>query len=236
MERNPSGAETAEAGGSSVGGPMRDRLRAIPVFAREIPAFDPGAAPDDPVDLFAQWLDHALAAGVPEPHVMNLATSDAANRVDSRFLILKDAGPAGWSFATGSASPKGLDLAANPHAALACYWPLVARQIRISGTAAPESPRTSAADFLARSPEARAEALVGGQSAPMESVEQHERELAEARGRVARDPSLVAPEWTLYTLRPDHVEFWQGDKDRNHVRLRYTAAPDGGWRRRLLRP
>ncbi|MFC4869132.1 MULTISPECIES: pyridoxal 5'-phosphate synthase [Streptomonospora] len=234
MARESGGASAQ--GGGAVGGPMRERLRTIPVFAGEVPAFDPDTAPDDPVELFTQWLDHALRVGVPEPHVMNLATADAANRVASRFLILKDAGPHGWSFATGSASPKGRDLDANPHAALACYWPRVGRQIRIAGTAAPESRRTSAADFLARSPDARAEALVGGQSAPMDSVQEHERELSAARERIAADPSLVAPEWTLYTLRPDYVEFWQGSRDRNHVRLRYTAAGEGRWQRALLRP
>ncbi|KIH98025.1 oxidase [Streptomonospora alba] len=231
----PSGGESAQADGS-VGGPMRERLRTIPVFAGEIPSFDPASAPEDPVELFAQWLDHAVENGVPEPHVMNLATSDGANRVASRFLILKDIGPRGWSFATSAASPKGRDLQANAHAALACYWPGVGRQIRVSGVAAPESPRTSAADFLARSAEARAEALVGGQSAPMGSVDQHEGELAEARERIAADPSLVAPEWTLYTLCPDYVEFWQGAKDRNHVRLRYAVTSAGTWERTLLRP
>lgn len=70
----------------------------------------------------------------------------------------------------------------------------------------------------------------------MGSVGQHERELAEARERIAADPSLVAPEWTLYTLRPDYVEFWQGAKDRNHVRLRYAATSAGTWERTLLRP
>ncbi|QBI56657.1 pyridoxine/pyridoxamine 5'-phosphate oxidase [Streptomonospora litoralis] len=215
---------------------MRDRLRAIPVFAAELPGFDPASAPDDPAELFVRWLDHAVEAGVPEPHVVNLATADAAGRVASRFLILKDVGPHGWSFASGSTSPKGLDLDANPHAALACYWPRVGRQIRVSGTVAPEDPQTNAADFLARSPEARAEALVGGQSRPMESPAQHERELVEARERVAREPSLVAPEWTLYTLAPAYVEFWQGDKDRNHIRLRYNAVGDGNWERVLLRP
>ncbi|GAA4917514.1 pyridoxine/pyridoxamine 5'-phosphate oxidase [Streptomonospora salina] len=235
MERDPGGAESGPAQ-DALGGPMRDRLRRIPVFAGAIPSFDPDSAPEDPVELFAQWLDHAVDAGVPEPHVMNLATADAADRVDSRFLILKDVGPHGWSFATSAQSPKGRDLKDNARAALSCYWPPVGRQVRITGTAAPESSRTSAADFLARSPDARAEALVGGQSAPMDSVARHERELAEARARLAADPELVAPEWTLYTLRPDYVEFWQGAKDRNHIRLRYTATSAGAWERTLLRP
>jgi pyridoxamine 5'-phosphate oxidase len=50
-----------------------------------------------------------------------------------------------------------------------------------------------------------------------------------------REPDLVIPEWTLYSLRPDQVEFWQGDKDRRHTRLRYDRSGDS-WTRQLLWP
>ncbi|WP_067965764.1 pyridoxine/pyridoxamine 5'-phosphate oxidase [Nocardiopsis trehalosi] len=215
---------------------LRARLRALPVFATAIPRFDPDAAPDDPVELFASWLDHAVAAGVAEPHVVNLATVDAEGRPSSRFLLLKDVDADGWRFASTSAGPKGAELAANPHAALAFYWSRVARQVRVRGTVAPEDPRRCAADFLARSPAARAEALAGGQSTPVASRAELAEATAAARARVAADPGLVDPHWTLYTLRPEYVEFWQADRDRAHIRLRYTAATGGGWTRSLLRP
>jgi pyridoxine/pyridoxamine 5'-phosphate oxidase len=53
--------------------------------------------------------------------------------------------------------------------------------------------------------------------------------------RVAADPRLVAPGWTLYALTADEAEFWQGDPERRHVRLRYRRGADG-WTRQLLWP
>ncbi|MFD2010356.1 pyridoxine 5'-phosphate oxidase C-terminal domain-containing protein [Streptomyces narbonensis] len=41
------------------------------------------------------------------------------------------------------------------------------------------------------------------------------------------------PDWTLYTVVPDVVEFWQATADRVHVRLRYEREPAGRQRRRL---
>ena len=80
--------------------PLRDRLRAIPTFATELPEFAPDRAPDSPVALFVEWLEEALRSGVPEPHVVNLATADAAGRPSSRFLILKDVDESGWRLET----------------------------------------------------------------------------------------------------------------------------------------
>ncbi|UOE18703.1 pyridoxal 5'-phosphate synthase [Thermobifida halotolerans] len=215
--------------------PLRDRLRAIRMFDTDLPGFDPAEAPDSPVALFTEWLDLALRSGVPEPHVVNLATADVAGRPSSRFLILKDVDEAGWRFASSSASPKGRDLAANPNAAIACYWAKQGRQIRARGPVVPEPPERSAADFLARSPDARAEALAGGQSEPLDS-EKRAVAVAEARARIAADPGTVAPDWTLYTLQPESVEFWQAARNREHVRLRYTREGSGRWTRTLLRP
>ena len=49
-------------------------------------------------------------------------------------------------------------------------------------------------------------------------------------------PALVAPDWTLYALTADEAEFWQGDPDRRHVRLRYRRAGLRPWTRQLLWP
>ena len=50
-----------------------------------------------------------------------------------------------------------------------------------------------------------------------------------------RHPGLTAPGWTLYALTAEEAEFWQGDPQRRHVRLRYRRAGDG-WTRQLLWP
>jgi pyridoxamine 5'-phosphate oxidase len=218
---------------------LRTLLRGLDVFAGDLPGFDPSTAPDGPAELFTAWLLAAVEAGVPEPHAMSLATAGRDGEPAARVLILKDVLPdpdAGWQFATQRTSPKGRQLDEHPHAAATFYWPRLGRQVRLRGMVVAESPQASAADFLARSPGARAEALLGRQSEPLTDPADRAPALAEARERLARDPDLVAPGWTLYTLRAREAEFFQGDREREHVRLRYRRTGGEAWTRELLWP
>ncbi|XVV15638.1 pyridoxine/pyridoxamine 5'-phosphate oxidase [Actinoplanes sp. CA-131856] len=207
---------------------MRDYLRSLPVFAGELPTFDPSAAPSTPSALFIEWLMAAVEAGVREPHAMTLSTAGA----NARVLILKNVDEHGWQFAAHAASPKGRELARDPRAALTFYWSPLGRQIRVRGPVQPAPPEDSAADFLARPPGSRAEASLGRQSQPLADRATLDEALREARQRIE---GYVEPQWTLYTLAPDQVEFWQADKERKHTRLRYTRTPSG-WSRGLLWP
>ncbi|GAA0477223.1 pyridoxamine 5'-phosphate oxidase [Paractinoplanes deccanensis] len=210
---------------------MRDYLRRLPVFAGDLPSFDPAAAPPQPHTLFVEWLMAAVDAGVREPHAMTLSTAGPHARV----LILKNVGESGWQFAAHAASPKGQELARDSAVALTFYWSLQGRQIRVRGHAHPEPAATSAADFLARPEGSRAEASLGCQSRPLTDRATLDRAVTEAGRRIAADPAFVVPEWTLYTVAAEEVEFWQADKQRKHTRLRYTRGP-GGWTRTLLWP
>jgi pyridoxamine 5'-phosphate oxidase len=121
-------------------------------------------------------------------------------------------------------------------AALTFYWPLQGRQVRVRGPVAPASDEQNAADFLARHPASRAVVFSGRQSQPLASRQEFELALAEAQRRMAEEPDLVAPEWTVYTVQADRVEFWQGHPQRLHTRLRYRRGADGPWERELLWP
>jgi pyridoxamine 5'-phosphate oxidase len=171
---------------------LRHRLRALPDFPAELPAFDPATAPADPAELFLDWLDEALAAGVRQPHAFSLATVGAGTAEhpaapSSRMLILKDLDAGGWQFATASTSRKGRELAANPHAAMNFYWSEQGRQVRLVGAVAELSAEASARDWA---------------------------------DRPAGD-GTSNPAWQLYALRPTEVEFWQASPDRHHIRHRY---------------
>jgi pyridoxamine 5'-phosphate oxidase len=216
-------------------GELAGVLRKIPVFARLPLTFDPATAPADPRLLFADWLHEAIESGAPEPHAMVLSTVDALGQPDARTLILKDVDERGWWFAGSSASPKGTQLAATPAAALTFYWPALGRQVRVRGTVEEADPAESALDFLARAPGGRAEALVGRQSRPLASATQLRTAFDEAKARVDADPELVATEWTRYLVRPTEVQFFQGDRERQHVRVRYQRTGDG-WTHTLLWP
>lgn len=45
----------------------RSFLRALPVLSGSAPPFNIDGAPDKPLPLFAEWIEQAAQAGVPEP-------------------------------------------------------------------------------------------------------------------------------------------------------------------------
>ncbi|MCC5478680.1 pyridoxine/pyridoxamine 5'-phosphate oxidase [Streptomyces barringtoniae] len=213
-------------------------LRSLRVWdpdVTDLRPFAPDTAPPTPLPLFTSWLAEAVAAGQPEPHTMSLATVDEEGRPDVRIVMLHGADPDGWSFGTHSTSRKGRALSAHPYAALAFYWPVLGRQVRVRGpvTAAP-SPE-SQADLQARSTGALAAALTGRQSEELSSLEELRRASQAAWERARENPTEPSPTWTLYRLRPETVEFFQGDADRRHVRLEYRST-EFGWSKALLWP
>jgi pyridoxamine 5'-phosphate oxidase len=216
-------------------GSFRDYLRALPVFAGDLPTFDPDAVAERPEDQFVAWLTAAVEAGVREPHATTLSTIGPDGIPSARVLIVKNVDADGWQIAVHGTSPKGRDLRAIPAAALTFYWSELGRQIRVRGPVTAAAPELSAADFRARKTGSRAEAMAGRQSRPLDSRQSLDLSTKQSLERLAHEPDLVVPEWTIYTLRPLTVEFWQADRDRKHTRLRYERAGDT-WIRQLLWP
>ncbi|MFF1402682.1 pyridoxal 5'-phosphate synthase [Streptomyces sp. NPDC058294] len=213
-------------------------LRSLRVWdpgVTELRPFDPDTAPPTPLTLFTDWFAEAVAAGQPEPHTMALATVDEEGRPDARIVMLHGADADGWSFATHATSRKGRDLSVQPYAALTFYWPVLGRQVRLRGPVAAAPSPESQADLHARSTGALAAALTGRQSEELSSAAEL-REASEAAWERAREnPDEPSPTWTLYRVRPETVEFFQGDARRQHVRLEYRST-GFGWSRGLLWP
>ncbi|MEV8551601.1 pyridoxal 5'-phosphate synthase [Streptomyces glaucescens] len=212
-------------------------LRSLRVWDVDaLPAFDPSTVPAAPLPLFTAWLAEAVAAGQAEPHTMSLATADEHGLPDVRTVMLHGADEEhGWSFASHRGSRKGRQLAARPYAALGFYWPAQGRQVRVRGPVSTAPPEAAQADLHARSTGALAAALTGSQSEPLASLADLTAASEAAWARAERHPGTPAPTWTLYRLRPDEVEFFQGDARRRHVRLVYRREGDR-WRRGLLWP
>jgi pyridoxamine 5'-phosphate oxidase len=207
---------------------IRDLLRTLRVFDRPLPGFDTDQVPDEPVSLFVGWLGEAVNAKVVEPHVMTLSTVDPQGRPDARVVILRNVTAEGWQFTASATGAKGAQLAANPQAALSFYWREQGRQVRVRGRVAAAGRNTSAADFLVQSEGSRIADLVGRQSTVLKDPAELARGMEAARRRLADDPQLVAQDYTVYELTPAEVEFWQGDHQRQHIRLRYRRS-GAGW-------
>ncbi|MFF8447983.1 pyridoxal 5'-phosphate synthase [Streptomyces leeuwenhoekii] len=221
-----------------MGTDLHELLRSLRVWdpeVTELPPLDPAAAPAAPLPLFERWFADAVAAGEREPHTVSLATADEDGRPDVRIVMLHGADQDGWSFAGHAGSRKGRHLAARPYAALAFYWPVHGRQVRLRGPVAVAPPEEAQADLHARSTGALAAALTGRQSRELGSLEELARASEAAWDRAAREPGTPVESWTLYRLRPEEVEFFQGEPRRWHVRLVYRRT-DQGWSRRLRWP
>ncbi|MFE9706866.1 pyridoxal 5'-phosphate synthase [Streptomyces sp. NPDC005930] len=222
-----------------MGTDLHELLRSLRVWdpaVTALPPLDPAGAPGDPLELFTRWFAEAAEAGEREPHTMSLATSDAEGLPDARVVMLHGADADGWAFATHAGSRKGRHLDARPYAALVFYWPVLGRQVRLRGPVAAAPAEEARADLHARSTGALAAALTGRQSAELGSTDELARASEAAWERAGREPDAPAPSWTLYRLRPDEVEFFQGEARRRHVRLVYRRTGDDGWDRRLLWP
>src|SRR4051812_17008867 len=139
----------------------------------------------NPFDQFTRWLDEALAAAVPEPNAMTLATVDEAGRPSARIVLLKSFDARGFVFHTNYDSRKGRELAINARVALLFFWPELERQIRIEGVASAVSAPESDAYFGVRPRASRIGAWASPQSSPIPDREWLETAFAAATARFA---------------------------------------------------
>lgn len=191
--------------------------------------------PADPLQLFTSWLDTAVKAGELEPNAMALATVGEDGQPRVRFVLLKDATPAGFVFFSNYESRKGLDLAAVPRASLAFWWALSERQVRVDGTVTRLDAAASDAYFASRPHGSQIGAWASRQSAPIEGREVLVDAATRYEGRFGAAPVPRPAFWGGYALAPERMEFWQGRDDRLHDRFEYRLAA-GGWSNRRLSP
>nr|WP_297357615.1 pyridoxamine 5'-phosphate oxidase [uncultured Caldimonas sp.] len=192
------------------------------------------ASRGEPIEQFRQWFDEALAAQVPEPNAMTLATVGPQGRPSTRIVLVKGFDERGIVWYTNYDSRKGRELADNPHAALQFHWVELERVVRIEGRVEKTSEEESEAYFRSRPLDSRIGAWASPQSQVISSRAVLVANAAKYGAQFALNPPKP-PHWGGYRLVPDTWEFWQGRKSRLHDRLRYRLA-DGRWVRERLAP
>jgi pyridoxamine 5'-phosphate oxidase len=190
----------------------------------------------DPIAMFRQWFDEAVAAGLHEPNAVVVATADAGARPAARLVLLKGLSDDGFVFFTNTRSRKGEELAANPACALLFPWHPLERQVRVDGTAAPLSADAVAAYFASRPRGSQLGAWASHQSREVAGRDELTAAYDEAAARYPEpEPVPVPDEWGGYVVRPEAVEFWQGRPGRMHDRLVYRRT-GSGWTTVRLAP
>lgn len=181
----------------------------------------------DPIKQFQAWLNDAIAAKLPLPEAMTLATATPDGKPSARMVLLKQVDDEGFVFFTNYNSEKAEQLDANPHAALVFYWAPLDRQVRVEGTVTRTSAQESCDYFKSRPRESQIGAWASPQSEVIsgrEVLEQRARELED----LYRDREIDYPEhWGGYRLRPERIEFWKSRIGRLHDRILYQRDADG---------
>lgn len=182
----------------------------------------------DPLEQFTRWLDDAVAAGLPEPNAMVLATATADGVPSARSVLLKGYDDRGFRFFTNTGSQKAMDLAANPRAALVFPWHALERQVRVTGAVSPLDRADVAAYFVTRPRGSRLGAWASPQSRVIGGRAELDARLAEAEARWPEGADVPLPDnWGGYRVAAETVEFWAGRNDRLHDRLRYRREGTG---------
>ncbi|MGI8575457.1 MAG: pyridoxamine 5'-phosphate oxidase [Egibacteraceae bacterium] len=189
---------------------------------------------DEPMVQFRSWFDAALAADLPEPTAMTLATATPDGLPSARIVLLKGADERGFTFYTNYTSRKAAELEANPRAALVLHWAPLQRQVRVAGRVARVGEDESDAYFATRPRGSRIGAWASPQSQPLVSRSELIDRVAEAERRFDNEPPRP-PFWGGYRLTPETVEFWQARTNRLHDRFVYRRA-GSGWEIQRLAP
>jgi pyridoxamine 5'-phosphate oxidase len=190
----------------------------------------------NPLDAVRDWYEAAVAAGVPEPEAMALATAAPDGAPSVRFVLLRGIDEQGIRFYTNYESRKGRQLAANPRAAASLYWHALHRSIRLEGAVERLTAEESDAYFAQRARGSQIGAWASEQSRPIPDRKWLDERLLDAEARFEDEDVPRPPFWGGFRLIPDYVEFWEGRVNRLHDRQRYARAPDGGWRCERLSP
>ncbi len=191
----------------------------------------------NPIRQFEKWSQEVRAKGVSEQDVisMTLATTTRYGLPCARIVLLKSFDEDGFVFFTNYNSRKANELEENARACLLFYWSAVWRQVRIEGAVERVSPEESDQYFHSRPLGSKIGAWASEQSSAIENREQLEKRFEEF-GRKFGDNVPRPPHWGGYRVKPEVIEFWQGQDNRLHDRLRYALRDDGSWLIERLAP
>ena len=183
----------------------------------------------DPFLQFEAWLKDAVAAELPDPTAMCVATVDASGQPSQRLVLLKDVSSKGFVFYTNLGSRKASELEKNPKVCLHFPWHPLERQVIVYGTAERVPTSQVISYFLSRPKESQLAAWASEQSRPVSTRQVLMQKFAEIKHKFEQGEVPVPSFWGGFLVKPHQIEFWQGGEHRLHDRFMYKQQADSSW-------
>jgi pyridoxamine 5'-phosphate oxidase len=176
---------------------------------------------ENPFQQFKLWLSEAIKNEESEPNAMMLSTMDKELQPHSRMVLLKELTDEGFIFFTNYKGNKGMQILHHSKVALLFFWPVLERQVRITGNAEKISEQDSDEYFKMRPLLSQISAWASPQSREIPSRDFLDRQFEHYQHQFGTEVPRP-PFWGGFLVRPKTFEFWQGRPDRMHDRLLFT--------------
>jgi pyridoxamine 5'-phosphate oxidase len=189
----------------------------------------------NPLLEFEKWFQEVLNNKVIDANAFTLCTVNEFYKPSCRVVLLKELSHYGFVFYTNYESRKAKEMDENNHVSAVFLWKELSRQVRIEGTVQKISDEDSDEYFESRPRESQ----IGAWASPQSSII-HNRPVLESRIEFYttkfKNKSIPRPTyWGGYLIRPNLIEFWQGQPSRLHDRIQYELI-DGVWQTDRLAP
>ena len=192
---------------------------------------------DEPLRLFAAWMEEAKRKEPADANAMSLATVDRDGMPNVRMVLLKGVDDRGFVFYTNIESQKGQELLQQPKAALLFHWKSLTRQVRVRGPVETVTAEEADAYFATRPRLAQLGAWASQQSRALESRLAFEKAVALQTAKYALGTVPRPPHWSGFRIVPLRMEFWHDRPFRLHDRVEFRREILGGpWLKTRLYP
>jgi pyridoxamine 5'-phosphate oxidase len=189
-----------------------------------------------PLQQFDKWFNEAIKSGEKRANAFTLATHSEDGFPQARILLIKELTSQGFVFFSNYSSRKGLEMQANPKACMNFYWPILDRQIRITGIIKKTSRQISSDYFHSRPRGSQISAAISKQSQNIDTRENLIQQCIKLDNN-QKNEIECPPNWGGYILEALEIEFWQGLENRLHDRILYQRKElHHPWKKSRIQP